>query len=307
MSKLSTEFGYYPRLLDVDIGSVKVESLDDLEQTVSDMENSEGIEKDWIYAPLQCRRNLGHDGVEVLPYSSRVFGLPKTHVITHTSADNTEHLDFLIWGLSFFTGMRLTVTEAGFVDATPIKPNKLNDFVLSRCNLADALTLTEAFWRQHKADPRMAKRMIGTIHALFLAQYPQNLSYERFIYLYTALDACFAMIRDLRPIAAAPRNHATRVEWMCDQFGMNVPSWASANNKSSEVSLVRNDTIHEALFFGEPLGFAIYGGNQSPRARNVELEMEALLCRLIVGILSRPDTGYMKSSVMTRQRHGLTL
>jgi len=203
--------------------------------------------------------------------------------------------------------MRLTSTEAGFVDATPAKPNTLNDFILIQSDLADAVNLIEAFWQRYKADPRMAKRIMGCIHALFLAQYPQNLSYERFIYLYTALDACFAMIRSQHPKAPAPPNHATRVEWMCAQFAMNVPSWASANNKASEVSLVRNDTIHEALFFGEPLGFAIYGGNQTSRATNVELEMEALLCRLIVGILGRPGTDYVKSSVTTRQRHGLTL
>jgi len=159
MSKLSIEFGYYPRPLNIDAGAIKVETLDDLEITVSDMENSEGIEKEWIYAPLQCRRNVGHEGVEVLPYSSRVFGLPKTHVIAHASADNAEHLDFLIWGLGFFTGMRLTSTEAGLVDATPTKPNKLNDFILIQSDLADTLALTEAFWQRYKADPRMAKRV----------------------------------------------------------------------------------------------------------------------------------------------------
>jgi hypothetical protein len=31
--------------------------------------------------------------------------------------------------------MRLTTTEAGFLDATPIEPGQLNDFVLMNCTL----------------------------------------------------------------------------------------------------------------------------------------------------------------------------
>jgi hypothetical protein len=47
-----------------------------------------------------------------------VFGLPKRHVIEHAAADSDDHLTFHLWAFSFFTGMRLTATEAGFVDAT---------------------------------------------------------------------------------------------------------------------------------------------------------------------------------------------
>ena len=49
---------------------------------------------------------------------SRVFGLPKRHVIEHAAADSDDHLTFHLWAFSFFTGMRLIATEAGFVDAT---------------------------------------------------------------------------------------------------------------------------------------------------------------------------------------------
>ena len=57
------------------------------------------------------------------PYASRVFGLPKTHLIEHAEATNQDHLDFHLWALSFFVGMRLTATDAGFLDATPLKPH----------------------------------------------------------------------------------------------------------------------------------------------------------------------------------------
>ena len=49
----------------------------------------------------------------MLPYSSRVFGLPHTHTIEHETAVDEEHIEFHVWALSFFLGMRLTTTEAG--------------------------------------------------------------------------------------------------------------------------------------------------------------------------------------------------
>lgn len=305
--KMSAEFGYYPSSLDLTVGDITITDLADLDQTVADILQSEYLDKDWIYAPPQGRTALGHEVIAILPFSSRVFGLPKTHEITHANCNGQEHLDFLVWILSFFTGMRLTTAEAGFVDATPIKPGKLTDLVLVNCTMEDALELAERLWQSHKTNPRMAKRLIAAIHALFLAQYPQSLSYERFIYLYTALDACFAMTQELHSKAKQRPNHAERLEWMCQQYGMPVPDWAAPQPKASEVSDVRNDTIHEGLFFGEPLGFAIYGGNTPSGTRNVTLQMQALTCRLIVAILGRPDTEYVKSAVNTRQRHALKL
>ena len=79
-------------------------------------------------------------------YASRVFPLPKTHLIKHSAATSEDHLDFHIWALSFFVGMRLTATEAGFLDATPLKPHSLVDFVLLGSSLTRAVELAEDFW-----------------------------------------------------------------------------------------------------------------------------------------------------------------
>ena len=68
-------------------------------------------------------------GVTSEPYSSRVFSLPKTHAIEHSSAEYSKQLIFHVWTLSFFKGMRLTTEAAGFLDSTVIKPGVLVDFV----------------------------------------------------------------------------------------------------------------------------------------------------------------------------------
>ncbi|MDP1699153.1 MAG: hypothetical protein Q8L45_15420 [Xanthomonadaceae bacterium] len=102
---------------------------------------------------------------------------------------------------------------------------------------------------------------------------------------------------------------AGRVQWMCEKFDIPVPDWAkNAKATPSSLSVVRNDTFHEALFFDRPLGFSIYGGNQSaPDQINTILQMQALVCRLLVAILGQPGSSYIKTPVDTRQRHALEL
>jgi hypothetical protein len=49
--------------------------------------------------------------------------------------------------------------------------------------------------------------------------------FERFIYLYGALDTCFALATELTP-PARWLSHAERIGWMCDLLGMPVSVWA---------------------------------------------------------------------------------
>lgn len=296
-------FGYYPWHLQTAAGAITIESLPDLDDSVAAMDGGDGIDGDWIYAPPQRVSHLG-GGVSERPYSSRVFGLPKTHRIAHAEPDNEDHLVFHLWTLSFFTGMRLTAAEAGYVDATPIKPGKLADFLLINSTLDDAVILAETFWTTHKAEPQCARLIAAAVHALFLGQSPIALQFERFLMLYTAFDACFALAKSIHRPSGIVR-HAVRVEWMCGLFGMPVPAWAdSAAPSGPEVASLRNESVHEALFMGQPLGFALHGVGTN---QNLTLEMEALICRLLVALLGAAGAGYVRSPVNTRQRHGLTL
>lgn len=295
------EFGYFPQPLDLSSGPIAVSSLANLASTVASVEGDDKVEQGWIYAPPQLVRNLSGD-VRQLPYSARVFGLPKTHVIAHASSDGQEHLTFHLWALSFFTGTRLTATEAGFVDATPIKPGELVDFTMLDQGLIEALYLAEAFWIAHWSVPEHVRLIVSAVHALFLSQNPQHLQFERFILLYTAIDACFALAKVMkRP--AKPIRHAERVKWMCDAFGMPTPAWADPVS-GAEVASLRNETVHEALFMGAPLGFAILGTGTN---QNLTLEMQALICRFVVALLGAERCDYVRSPVNTRLRHGLSL
>lgn len=290
MPGICVTFGYYPYHCDIRVGDISVTTLTGLKQKVDGVEGLKSIEKDWLYASPRTGQ------------PQRIFPLPKTHVLTHENADSLDHMEFLVWCFGFFIGMRLTTTKAGFIDATPIKSGALTDFSVSSRQLSDAISLSESFWQKHHHNQRDVKLVMGIIHALFLSQYPPYLQFEEFTYLYIALDACYALAKS---ICGAPHNlsHGKRIKWMCEKFNALVPNWAASDGPAGTVSAVRNYTLHEALFFEEPLGFAIYGGND-PLARddNVPLQMGALTCRLLVALLGKPNCYYVTTPVTT---HGI--
>ncbi|PZT31022.1 hypothetical protein A7X93_12160 [Stenotrophomonas maltophilia] len=306
---VAAEFGYYPKPCDLDTDRFSVRTLTNLQESIAAVADDPGTLKDWIYPGPQSHRNVSSGTIRTMPYPSRVFGLPKTHVLTVHQSTNPLDLEFVVWCLAFFMGMPLTTTEAGFLDAAPTRPGMLVDFVLTRPGgEVEAIELALDFLNAEPGDSPASKRVAAIIHALFLSHSPQSLPFERFQYLYMALDGCFQLI-SAKGVAKPPRRHGERIQWMCAAFDMPVPDWAKhATGAPSSLSVVRNKAFHEGLFFGEPLGFSIYGGNQ-PAADlgNTPLQMQALVSRLLVAILGKPQASYVKSPVNTRQHHGLNL
>jgi hypothetical protein len=300
LDRRAIDFGYYPHQLDFSSGPVTVSTLADFDEIVSDISNSETLDGDWIYPGAQLVQNLG-DPIRERPYAARLFSLPMTHKIEHAASDSQEHIDFHIWALSFFVGMRLSSAPNGFIDSTPIKSGKLVDFVLLGRGIEAVSPLAETFWQSNQCDPSRIKRWVAAVHTLFIGQHPQSLQFERFIYLYTALDACFALAN--AQTKHVP--HSKRIDWMCQQYGMETPSWAEpAGTKSTQISAIRNPALHEGLFVNEPLGFAIHGGGSNT---NLTLEMQALVCRFLAILIGVTDSSYTKSQITTRQRQGLRL
>lgn len=315
---VSAEFGYYPERIEIENERFSIQTLPNFHEEVAKVKNDPNVHNGWMYPGAQ--QNVNFSGVtSSRPYNARVFGMHNTHELTLHKSDNIEDIDFVVWCLSFFTGMRLSKDKYGFLDATPVKKGHLVDFVLSQCTIEDAIELALDYLETERSNFRATKRVKAVIHSLFLAQYPQSLSFERFQYLYMSLDSCYKLIEEKSsPKPNRGLSHAARVQWMCEQFNICIPDWAITKKKSknngsklyeaSEISEVRNDTLHEALFFDEPLGFAIYNNNHPDGKQiNVILEMQHLICRLLVCILGRSDTDYVQSCINDRQRKGLRL
>jgi len=300
------QLGYYPRPLDFTVGDLTISTLDGFDEAVKGVNECDQIEKDWLYAPAARSKDLMSGVVRTLPYSARVFGLPQTHRIVHTSASDIEHVRFLVWVLGFIQGMRLTDMEAGFLDATPIKPGKLHDIVWLGQSNQKALGIADSFWQRHAGNLRIAKAVVGIIHSLFLSQTPTHLCFEEFIYLYTALDGCHyvqSLVAGQNPRGG---KHSERTANLCAAFNCPVPAWADC--QTGTIAKYRNETLHEGLFFDEPLGFRIFSGSSVLGAhQNTLLEMQGLTCRFLCAILGFNDPDYITSPVDTRQRIGLRL
>lgn len=302
----SLDFGYYPHPLDLEIETITISTLPDLDKLVEEVGDSNWVDDGWVYAPNKRYTDI-LKGPGEKPYSSRIFGLPTTHRILHEDARSLDHLRFIMWMLGFFLGMRLSDTEAGYLDATPIKRGVLNDFHPSTSSLKQLIKATDRFWLDHENDLRTTKAMIGIVHSLFLAQCKLALSYERFIYSYTALEGChyvWTKINDLNPRTGG---HSSRIENLCTQLGIPTPKWAKS--KSNQIASTRNETLHEGLFFDEPLGFRIYGGESPAEAYPgcVLPEMEKLICRILIALLGFSESGYVHSKVDDRQVHSLDI
>lgn len=299
MSEHTKQFGFYPYPLDIEVEAIAISTLPDLEKKISSVNKDKYIEKDWIYSSPQRERDFFSGRVRELPYPGRTFGLPKTHAIKHTMTKSEEHIDFLVWVLSFFVGMRLTTTEAGFLDATPIKHHKLVDFISSRSNLNHTLMLADDFWK--KRCSKCCHLFTAAVHAMFISQNPRYLSFEKFTYSYLAIDTCYALTERLY-LPNKNTSHRKRIYWMCNKLGVQVPSWGEP--KHGRVSKIRNATLHEALFMDKPLGFAVCTEGSF---RNLPLEMAHLVCRLLIALIGGGDRDYIESPANDRQCRMLRL
>ena len=86
---------------------------------------------------------------------------------------------------------------------------------------------------------------------------------------------------------------------------MPIPVWAKPDAATgTEAAVLRNETLHEALFMGQPLGFALHGVGSN---QNITLEMQALVCRFLVALIGGNKCDYVRTPTNTRQTHGLKL
>jgi hypothetical protein len=303
---MSVDFGFYPLRLDTDYRDFRIRTRDDFDSSVEAVRSEPFIEGDWIYSPPKKVYAFGTNSTKVLPYPSRVFGLPKTHNLSHQTDDPVRHR-FLIWSFGFMVGMRMSDEKAGFLDATPIKPGVTNDIVWFGDSLMIALGLADNFFTANATAPKVELAVRAAMHSYLASDVPTLLDYERFIHLYTAIDACYAA-RGL--VVGRPKKivrHAERIAYLCEELGLPVPWWDDRN--SAFVAKERNETLHEGLFFGEPWGFSICGGKQQndPKQHMLLLEMQKLTCRILIALLGVQDREYLTSPVSDRQRHRLRL
>jgi hypothetical protein len=193
----------------------------------------------------------------------------------------------------------MSTTEAGFLDATPIKPRPLGDISTGGRSLERAMSAANRFWLDHEREPKAAKTLSAAIHSWMLSQYPKHLSFERFNYLYIAIDACYRTLRIKDPQAPDCKTHGQRLRHLSQRLQCVTPVWID------DVVKTRNNALHEGLFFDEPLGFRVFGHDGTHHDRGIPLEIEKLVSRFIVALLGVQDSRYIGSAVNDRMKQSL--
>ncbi|HIC5589448.1 TPA: hypothetical protein ACW486_003632 [Salmonella enterica subsp. enterica serovar Infantis] len=299
---IKAEFGYYPVEVNVETDDFSLLTLPGLAEKTNLINNHRNVINGWIYPGNQEVYNL-NGGISTMPFSQRVFGLPKTHSLKLKNTSSLETLNFAVWCLSFFKGIRLTTTDAGFLDATPIKPSKLTDFILVKCSEKEVIELALKYMSSETKTKHAPINIAAIVHALFLSQNPQYLSFEKFQYLYMALDSCFALTwAEKNKCTEKTLNHSRRLKWICKTYGIPRPSWVTGKKN---ITNIRNENFHEAMFHGQPLGFTTINNYQY--GDDILQQMQALICRLLVAILGVNAPDYITSNVNSREYHSLTL
>lgn len=151
--------------------------------------------------------------------------------------------------------------------------------------------------------PAPRRCLSGVVHALFLSRKPHLFDFEKFLYVYTAIDGCHWVWRTMNGRNPNSGRHGQRLGRLCAELGTSTPTWID------DVVDTRNDFMHQAIFFGEPLGFAAFRGNsaQPGQTGNTILELQSLVSRFICAILGLPCLEYISSPVNTRQIFGVDI
>ena len=257
-------------------GTNKIEPLAKHAEVVAAMQREIYVHDGWCYPPLRPVKS----GVNA-PLIPTGFALPATHQLhlLDTPADE-EEANFMIALFGLLKGQRLQRPEWQHFYKAPVA-GKLNDFLATPAEISKTLDIATAFWRQ--LTPEVQKLAFGALHWHLFAQLYEH-QFERFNAQYMALDACaeLALQTSFFGYPAKRPFHATRASVLCDCTGVPKPVWVdpAIGQKDCALAQRRNALAHEAMYGGQPVGFA-YPTDHT----HMELELTGLVARIFLRLL----------------------
>ncbi|MFV0348040.1 MAG: hypothetical protein ACK5JO_05585 [Halodesulfovibrio sp.] len=302
MSHISQQFGYLPEHCDITYGNITITTLYDLTQKIEGVESSITTHRGWIYAPIVG--TIDNPPIK----SSRIFHLPKTHIITHHKAISVHHLDFILWIFGYLQGIRFTPEGHGYIDATPIKKHQINDFIILRNSARHSLAIADTFFKKQKNN-NSSLFIASAIHCIMLSSIPNYLHFEKFNLMIQSIDACWKSIQEMN-ITQIKKTipHAQRIRIMCETLKIPTPEWAQCDkNGKTYISSIRNSLIHEGLYFNKPLGYS--NQNREAEYRNILFQLKNLISRIILSLLVDDESinRYKLCRLLDRNMKGIKL
>ncbi len=282
-----------------DGGASLIEPLPTHAEVVAGMQQDKCVLDGWCYPPLRSVKS----GVDV-PLIPTEFALPATHQLHLTASTATdEEANFMIALFGLLKGQRLQRPEWQHFYKAPVV-SKLNDFFATNGEIKITMNIASSFWRQHTT-PEVRRIAFGAMHWHLFAQLYEH-QFERFNAQYMALDACHKLAQTIGlkdyPSGKRQPPHAERASKLCDCTGVPKPIWVDpvAGQSPCALALRRNDLAHEAMYGGQPVGFAYPADH-----KNMELELTGLVARIFLRLLGI-ENEYTQSPCTTRMTMGFS-
>lgn len=296
MTSEPISFGFLDEPLSVTWRYGTINPLPNFEDIVTCFKESAGVYKGWIYPPIKAVDRLG--AAEKMAWIPATFSVPSSHILTLNTDADPAYSNFLIALFGFLNGRRLQREGWQHFYKAPIS-RQLCDFFPSRKSIDWALNQALTFCEQHNENPEVLKLAFGALHWHTFAQLYEH-EFERFDAQYKALDACHRLtILTQKSNGFKESKHAMRAHEMCKHYEVEPPDWVLPvqnlqNRNSSQLADRRNALAHEALYGGEPLGFA-----HPADFGAMDLGLRSLVSRLLLSVLGIRNE-YTKSSSTTR-------
>jgi len=292
MIKVNFGFLSEPTNIKWDNGACHISPLPDHAQHVADVKNQGGVHDGWWYPPLE---KLGEP--TNAPMKLGTYSLKATHELFLNCSEASDELaNFLIALFGLLKGRRLQRDQWQHFYKTPLE-RKLNDFLASDESIVHALDAALVFWRSNTADS-IRRLAFGAMHWHLFAQLYEH-PFERFNAQYMALDACaeLALYMEFPEYPKRRPRHWERASKLCDATGVPKPVWANLSLEQNTCVLAqrRNALIHEAMYGGQPVGFA-----HPVDHPNMELELTGLVARILLRLLLDIRNAYTSSECTTR-------
>jgi hypothetical protein len=245
------EFGFLPRDLNLVSGDLSIRTIGDWRTELASLEAEGNIWNGWLYKPRRIDS----------PEPSGRYELPTTHDLQSLKFNDPDLQRFLVIVVGFLFGLRLLPAGWGHLHGTAIEIGKCNGFNVFDREILPCLECAAAFYVTH-AKSRNVKRLQSAISLIHWSK-GQEQHFDTFSYLYSAIDACWAVCADVHAVAVAQLtssrrpSHAERPIIMQRVLGLKLPKIFDPASPVTAAS-IRNDLIHEGMVWRYAARAVIY-------------------------------------------------
>lgn len=221
---------------------------------------------------------------------NKIFGQPTN--CTMSGVNSKEHGQFMVQCLSFLYGQKLFTRKYEYVDSVRLKRDCWG-LLISNKSIEKGLMYCNELWgniTHNKAQEqisRLRKRIFGIIHLLFMSTSKKALQFERFMYIYIAIDACFKHLVETGEIKNT-KNHIPHRERIKNISAITGVKFSQTITEQFFYS-TRNDIFHEGIYLDEPLGYRATGVK-----KNLSFAQNFLV-QVIFFVLGIKATGFLET------------